>query len=128
MTQYVIGLALFMHGIGHALFLANAWGYWKADAARAGLVAGVLRLSPTTEGIIGLLWLVPLVGFAAVAGGWLMQAAWWRQAALVSAAVSAIMVLAWWGSLNPSSAFFALAFDLAVIAFVVWQQRATVAM
>jgi hypothetical protein len=33
------------------------------------------------------------------------------------------MILLWWGSLNTSSAFFALAFNLVVLAAAVWQQR-----
>jgi hypothetical protein len=29
MLRYLITIALFAHGIGHPLFLANSWGFWK---------------------------------------------------------------------------------------------------
>ena len=61
-------------------------------------------------------------GFVGVAWGLLTHAAWWQPVALASAVVSLVLVLLWWGSLNTSSAFFALVFDVAVIAVVLWQR------
>jgi hypothetical protein len=124
MIRYLITIALFTHGLGHLLFLANSWGVWKAgDEDRSWVFSGVLGAGQTLEGILGLLWLIPLVGFVAVSWGYLTHQGWWPQLAQASAAISLAMIVLWWGSLVVGSAFFALVFDLAVIAVVLWQLR-----
>jgi hypothetical protein len=124
MIRYLITIALFTHGLGHLLFLANSWGVWKAgDESRSWLFSGVLGAGRTVEGIFGLIWLIPLVGFVAVSWGYLTHQGWWLQLALASAAISLAMIVLWWGGLVVGSAFFALVFDLAVNAVVLWQLR-----
>ena len=83
----------------------------------------MLGTGQTVEGIFGLLWLIPLVGFLAVSWGYLTRQGWWHQLALASAVISLAMIVLWWGGLVVGSAFFALVFDLAVIAVVLWQLR-----
>ena len=86
MIRYLITIALFTHGLGHLLFLANSWGVWKAgDESRSWLFSGVLGAGRTVEGIFGLIWLIPLVGFVAVSRGYLTHQGWWLQLALASA-------------------------------------------
>ena len=124
MLRYLITIALFAHGIGHLLFLTNSWGVWEGgDEVRLWLFSGILGAGQTVEGIFGLLWLIPLVGFVAVSWGYLTHQGWWPQLALASAAISLAMIVLWWGGLVVGSAFFALVFDLAVIAVVLWQLR-----
>ena len=124
MVRYLITIALFAHGIGHLLFLINSWGLWKGDdEGRSWLFSGVLGVGQTVEGIFGLLWLIPLIGFVAVCWGYLNHQGWWPQLALASAAISLAMIVLWWGGLVVGSAFFALVFDLAVIAVVLLQLR-----
>ena len=70
--RYLITIALFAHGIGHLLFLTNSWGIWKGgDEGRSWLFSGVLGVGQTVEGIFGLLWLIPLVGFVGLSWGYL---------------------------------------------------------
>jgi hypothetical protein len=124
MLRYLITIALFAHGIGHLLFLTNSWGIWKGDdEGRSWLFSAILSAGQTVEGIFGLLWLIPLVGFVAVSWGYLTHQGWWSQLALASATISLAMIVLWWGGLVVGSAFFALVFDLAVIAVVLWQLR-----
>jgi len=124
MLRYLITIALFAHGIGHLLFLTNSWGIWKGgDEGRSWLFSGMLGAGQTLEGIFGLLWLIPLVGFVGVSLGYLTHQGWWPQLALLSAAISLEMIVLWWSGLVVGSAFFALVFDLAVIAVVLWQLR-----
>ena len=73
--------------------------------------------------MIGLIWLVPLVGFVVAAWGFFAQQAWWGPLALLMAILSSAFILLWWNSLNTSSAFFALAFNVLVVMAVVWQPR-----
>jgi hypothetical protein len=93
-------MALFAPGIGHLLFLTNSWGIWKGgDEGRSWLVSGILSAGQTVEGIFGLLWLIPLVGFVAVSWGYLTHQGWWPQLALASAVISLEMIVLWWGGL-----------------------------
>jgi hypothetical protein len=97
MVRYLITIALFAHGIGHLLFLTNSWGIWKGgDEGRSWLFSGILGAGQTVEGIFGLLWLIPLVGFVAVSWGYLTHQGWWHQLALASAAISLAMIVLWW--------------------------------
>jgi hypothetical protein len=124
MLRYLITIALFAPGIGHLLFLTNSWGVWEGgDEGRSWLVSGILSAGQTVEGIFGLLWLIPLVGFVAVSWGYLTHQGWWPQLALASAAISLAMIVLWWSGLVVGSAFFTLVFDLAVIAVVLSHLR-----
>jgi|SRR5215218_5886679 len=107
MLRYLITVALFAHGAGHLLFLANSWGVWKGgEVGRSWLFSGVLGVGQAFEGIFGLLWLIPLVGFVAVSWGYLTHQGWWPQLALASAAISLAMIVLWWGGLVVGSASF----------------------
>jgi hypothetical protein len=90
--RYLLTIALFAHGVGHLLFLANSWGYWNRDeeGRSSWLFSGVLGAEQTLEGILGLVWLIPLVGFVAVSWGDLTHQGWWLEEALGSAAISLI--------------------------------------
>lgn len=122
--RYLIAIVLFAHGVGHLLFVANSWGYWRGDeAGRSWLFSGVLGAGQAIEGLFGLLWLIPLVGFVVVSWGYLTHQGWWPQLALASAIISLAMIVLWWGSLVTGSAFFALVFDIVVIVVVLWQLR-----
>src|SRR5918994_1319513 len=124
MIRYLITAALFAHGLGHLLFLANSWGYWKGNGeGHSWLFSGILGAGQPVEGIFGLLWLIPLVGFVAVSWGYLTHQSWWPQLALASAAISLAMIVLWWSGLVVGSAFFTLVFDLAVIAVVLSHLR-----
>jgi hypothetical protein len=57
LVSYLITLALFMHGIGHLLFLMNSWGLSSTGAGRSWLFSGALGAGQTVEGLVGLLWL-----------------------------------------------------------------------
>jgi hypothetical protein len=124
MWQSVVAFALLAHGVGHVLFFGNAWGYWKTGDGRAALFAG---LPQSVEGAIGLLWLVPLIAFMVATGAYVTTQTWWRPALMGAAAISLLMVILWWGSLATSSAFWAVAFDLAVVGILLWQRQGMLA-
>lgn len=124
MATIMVALLLAAHGIGHLLFLANSWGIWKTGTARAALFGSVLNASQTAEGVIGLVWLIPLIGFLISAWGYASDTRWWRTAALVSALISTALIILWWNGLNMASAFPALVFDTAVAVILLWQQNA----
>jgi len=65
-----------------------------------------------------------LFGFLIGTWGFFAHQAWWSSSALTAAILSSVMILLWWTSLNISSAFFALVFNIVVFVVVLWQQRA----
>ena len=123
----LIALLLAFHGLGHLLFIANAWGYWTTSATRSWLFGAALRSGRRVEGIFGLLWLVPAFGF--VVGAWALVASQGdaRLVLLSTAAISLTMLVVWWGSLVTASAFFALLVDLAVIAYLLFRPETVIA-
>jgi hypothetical protein len=123
MWRLFFSIAMLFHGIGHILFLMNTWGYRKTASERGWLFADGLKLSQTGEGVIGVLWLAPLIGFVIAMWGMFTQRAGWPPIALAAAIVSSALILVWWGSLNTSSAFFALLFNVVVLVVAIWQQR-----
>jgi hypothetical protein len=127
MIRYLFLLALFMHGVGHLLFMANAWGYWRVGGGRAWLFSGVLDMAPSIQGIVGLLWIVPLVGFVAATGAFMLHDPRGSYLAIVLAIISSLMLIVWWSGLNTSSAFFALAFNILVIAVLRWRPEVLMA-
>jgi hypothetical protein len=114
-AQTVISLAIFAHGVGHLLFFANSWGYWKDDSGRSPVFSDVLHVRQSTEGMIGLLWMIPVIGFSLVASSYYSQTGQWEVLAVATAATSSLLLALWWKSLNNPSAFFAFAFNLILI-------------
>lgn len=121
MLHYLFGLAMILHGIGHVLFLGNAWGIWKSAGARASLFVTTLHMGPSVEGYLGVVWIVPLLGFLTVGWGYTINAPWWASAAMAVAIFSCILILVWFDAISDSSAMFAFLFNLAVIAVVLWK-------
>lgn len=125
--KIVIMVALLMHGIGHGLFIANAWGAWKTETGHSWLFGGVLRMGQSLEGLLGLLWLVPMLGFLFGTWTYVTGGHDWQFVLVAAAAVSSVMVVLWWNGINASSAFFALAFNLIVLGVAIWSWGAEAA-
>jgi hypothetical protein len=103
------------HGIGHVLFLVPLLGIadW-GQSTRSWLLTD--RAGDGVTRIVGsLLWLAAMVGFVAVAVGIFGQQEWWRGLAVGSAVVSSLGLVLFWSDSAASSAFSALAFDVAVL-------------
>jgi hypothetical protein len=114
--RWVVALAVAAHGIGHVLFmpvLSDALGLQVTG--RSWLLTPLVGeslvrvVASTVAGAV-------LVGFVVATGGFVARASWWRAVALGSALASAVLIVTMWDGLQRSSAFFALAFDLAVVA------------
>lgn len=115
MLNAVLALAVLAHAVGHALFVANAWGYWKDAAGRSFFFADVLHAGQSVDRIVGLLFALPLVGFVLAAWSFYSEKDGWRSLALISAAASCVLIVLFWKGVNTSSAIFALAFNAAVV-------------
>lgn len=119
--RWLVALAVVAHGIGHVLFMPVLSESFRLDASgRSWLLTpilgdGLVRFVASTVAS------VVLVGFIVATGGFLVRTSWWRALALGCAVASAVLVASMWDGLPRSSAFFALAFDLAIVAaLTVW--------
>lgn len=89
MIGLVAGGVLAAHGVGHALGWIPAVGLAQLEgvSTRSWAVGAVLG-DAGVRVVAGALFLVPTVGFIVAAAGLVTGQTWWRQVAVVSAAVS----------------------------------------
>jgi hypothetical protein len=115
----VVAGVLLIHGLGHAGALgALAWiglrggdtGAWLP--ARSWLVPSM----PSATVVAAIFWTVALVGFVAASGGlWFSLGEWWRSVAFVSAIVSLVGIVLFFGTWPMFNTVAALGVDVAVI-------------
>jgi len=77
------------HGIGHTLGWLPAWGVttFEGVSSNSWALTGVIGDAPA-RAVGGVLFVLPMVGFLAAAAGLALGQPWWRQVAVVSAALS----------------------------------------
>lgn len=90
-TYLIAGLLVvhgLIHGIGVATTLAGAQleGFSGVPTVRVG----------GAEPAVAALWSVALLGMLVAAGGVVLDHAWWRPVAIVTAAVSMVPIVVWW--------------------------------
>jgi hypothetical protein len=113
--RFAIGLIIIAHGIGHILFLLPLLGIvdWR-QSTRSWLLT-TLGGTTLTQIVGSFIWLVVISGFTLTVVGMLTQQDWWRTLALISSVVSLVGIVLFWGDKASSSAFFAAAFNIAVL-------------
>jgi hypothetical protein len=113
--RFAIGLIIIAHGIGHILFLLPLLGIvdWR-QSTRSWLLT-TLGGTTLTQIVGSFIWLVVISGFTLTVVGMLTQQHWWRTLALISSVVSLVGIVLFWGDKASSSAFFAAAFNIAVL-------------
>jgi hypothetical protein len=125
MVNLAIAIVLFAHGIGHVLFLAPTLRIadWAGQTGYSWALAPILG-DGLARGIGTALWAGALALFVAAAGGYLVDATWWRTVALVASVVSAAGIVVMWNGIATSSAVFALVVDVIVIAALILRSPA----
>jgi hypothetical protein len=137
LPRLVIAGALALHGLGHGGALgALIWigarpgsdtGAWHA--ARTWLATGLPATTATT--LASAFWIVSLIGFVAAAlGFWgiVVPAEAWRPLAVVSAVVSLVGIVAFFGTWPMFNTLAALAVNVAVLVALVGLHWPPVAM
>jgi len=127
--RLLIAGALLLHGLGHGGALgALAWlsrgrggeaGGWRA--ARTWLFPSLPERTAT--GIASAFWVLSLIGFVAAAlsfWGLLIPAAAWRTLALISACVSGLGILLFFGTWPMFNTLAAMAMNVAVLITQLW--------
>jgi hypothetical protein len=112
MLRNILAIVLVAHGIGHILFLVPLLGIadW-GQSTQSWLFKGEIL----TRLIGSLLWLAAIIGFCVAAYALWNQLSWWSSAAAVASIASALGLIVFWANPASSSAFFAFAFNIAVI-------------
>lgn len=126
MIKLLIGGVLLAHGIGHSLGplqvfrVATVNPQWQGDSW---LLSGLLG-TPLAQGIGVVLWVLSIVGFAAVTGvvvGWL-PASWWQPLTIGSAAISLVSIALFPMAFPSFSTLGAVAVDVALLVAVLAYQ------
>jgi hypothetical protein len=97
MVKYVLVVFLALHGLVHWLGFAATWkiGPVVAVSATPSLIPGLAPSGAPVQ-VLGVIWLIALIAFAAAAYGLLADRTWWRSAAATAAVVSLALCIAWW--------------------------------
>jgi hypothetical protein len=114
-TRWLIAVLLLAHGIGHVLFMPILAPGLRLDATGQSWLLDPIVGGGASKLVASVVGALALAAFVAAAGGVLLQAGWWRPLAIAAAVGSACLVVALWGGIQGSSAFFALAFDAVVL-------------
>jgi hypothetical protein len=113
--RWGLGLVVFAHGVGHILFMPVLNGAMRLQASgHSWLLSGAVA-DPVVKTAATVSAGVALLAFVAAAVGIVTQTPAWRPLAVAGGIVSLAVILAMWDGLPTSSAFFALAFDLALL-------------
>ena len=116
MVRVIAGIVIGAHGIGHVLGWMPALGLaqFQGLSTRSWLMSQPLG-DAATRLVAGALFLAPMVGFVVAAGGLLTGQAWWRQAAVASAAVSLLATALYPGAFPTSSTIGSVVVNVVVL-------------
>ena len=118
-TRLVVAGVLLLQRLGHAGALgALAWIGVRGGDTGAWLPAHSWLFSsmPSATVVAAIFWTVSLVGFVlAAAGLWFGLGEWWRTVAFVSALISLVGIVLFFGTWPMFNTFAALGVDVAVI-------------
>jgi len=115
MFRILFAIPLIAHGLAHISGFIAAW-----TAAEAGytdhpwLFSDNVTLESPMGKVFGLLWLVAAIGLVGSGLGLLLRQEWWLMAAVLSAAISLVVIVPW-GRTVPPGALVGAAFDMLVI-------------
>ena len=110
--RLVLALVVGAHGLGHILFLVPLLGVADWGQSTHSWLLGDGWLA---KGLGSVVWLVALVGFAAVTIGLFQLTSWWRTVAIGAAVVSTLGLLLFWSAPASSPVISALVFNLLVL-------------
>jgi hypothetical protein len=121
MLKIALGLVVAAHGVGHMLFLLPSLRLadWAGQTGHSWLLTDVVG-DTLTRTIAAVIWGGATVLFLAGAFGLAAGLGWWRGAMIAAAIVSLVGIVLMWDGIAASSAFFALAFDVAILVGLVW--------
>lgn len=119
----IFTIVLLVHGLGHLLgVISIVGGLIKSSGftTTSWILSDRFGLSETIVRALGVLWLVPTVGFVASAWGFWSDLAWWRPLAWVMVALSVVLLILWWKSFTTNIPIQANIGNIVVIVGLLW--------
>lgn len=118
--RIIVGLILLAHGFAHLVGFVVPWRLMAPPAAgyKTTLLAGTIDAGDTGIRVVGVLWLIAAIAFAASGVGLVTLQPWWRTLTLSAALFSFMLSVLGW----PDSRIGAW-IDLAVLAFLILAPR-----
>ncbi|MFX0199775.1 MAG: hypothetical protein ACFFCW_26940 [Candidatus Hodarchaeota archaeon] len=116
-------IVLLVHGLGHLLgVISIVGGLIKSPGftTTSWVLTNRLGLSETIVRALGVLWLVPTVGFVASALGFWSDLDWWRPLTWVMVAFSVVLLTLWWKSFTANIPIQANIGNIVVIVGLLW--------
>ena len=118
----IVALVVAGHGLGFTMWFLAAWvpGVKMTTITPHWLLSSQVGITDPIGRATGVLALVVMAGFLAVAWGIFTGATWWTGLGVVTSLVSLVaIVIPWWSVIPVMNATGALVVDLAIIAFAV---------
>ena len=115
MLRFILAIPFLLHGLAHLSGLLASW--TSIDTGYTGkpwLFSQSITLQSAVGRVFGLLWLAAASGFIGSALGIVFRQGWWPPIALVSAALSLVVIVPWWQTVPPGARFGGF-FDLVVL-------------
>ena len=97
--QYLAGLVLLGHGIGHLMGFMESWTSINVGFTdKPWIFGGNYMMDSTLGKAFGIVWLVAMVLFIGSGFGVLTGHTWWRTLAIIGSLISLVGILPWWNT------------------------------
>lgn len=98
LTDGLLAGVMVLHGIAHLVGFIAPWRLIDMENLpyKTTVLGGTIDLGDRGIRLVGILWLIATIAFAASAIGLLTHATWWLGLALSSVALSLVLTLAEW--------------------------------
>ena len=90
--RLALAVVMLLHGFAHIVGVIGAWDLAPSRVPhRTTLLGGAISAPPSVTQLMGVLWLVLALGFAATSAGAMANAGWWTKTALLFSALSLVL-------------------------------------
>lgn len=97
--QYIAGLVLLGHGIGHLMGFMESWTSINVGFTdKPSILGGNYMMDSTLGKAFGIVWLVAMVLFIGSGFGVLTDHTWWRMLAIAGSLISLVGIVPWWNT------------------------------
>lgn len=96
--RVILGIIILAHGLIHLIGVAAYWQLVEFDdiSASSEVIGGRLDVGNLGMQVLGILWLLATIGFAASAYGYVVKTDWWQPVLLSVTVVSLVVCILGW--------------------------------
>lgn len=98
LLEGLVAAGFVLHGIAHLVGFVAPWRLleMKEVPYKTTVLGGAIDLGDAGIRVVGVIWLVATIAFAASGMGLLVDATWWRDLAFTSIAMSVVLTIVEW--------------------------------